>query len=143
MASGSQRTWCAHRSAPPEDPRCLDLWPEPDLERAKQLVQEYLDDGNSLDEPLDLVGGTANAPIFELVQLTLARIGIDAEIRTLPTPEYVGERRSGNFDLIHFSATPSPGTHQSWLRRIDIDRDYIHRGPEDPELQAAIDSGDD
>lgn len=91
---------------PPFDatsPRCVPgLWPQYDLDRAKELIAEYAGEGNSVD--VDLIASSNAQADVEFIQQTLNSIGLNAEVRVLPTAEWLPAVNAGEFDMSWYAA---------------------------------------
>lgn len=102
----------------PDVPKCCGKGYDYDLDKAKQLLEEagWMDtngdgirdkNGKSLKD-LDLVVSSASSVSWEkdlalVLQSQLKKIGIEVNIRTVDSSEYVKAMKEGNFDLmVHF-----------------------------------------
>ena len=122
-----------------ESELCVDYALDHDLERARQLVAEYVADGGDPAVEFTTFAGLASS---EYIQQVLNAIGLDVTIRGLNANEYLPAINSGDFELAwsgHSSfATPYPRIFQ-----------FYHSGARNvpkhqiPEIDAALEQARD
>jgi ABC-type transport system substrate-binding protein len=123
----------------PESPYCVPgTWPEPDLDRARELIAEYVAEGNS--PQVTYLSNAADPTHAEYVQQVLTSIGLEVEVEAVPNPGY-GERVfAGDYQITWFAFSPAgiPNPH-IYNSLSAAGRNYGQI--DDPELQAAMDQG--
>jgi ABC-type transport system substrate-binding protein len=91
-----------------------EAWPEFDLERARQLVDEYRAGGGSTS--ITLKTTTARGQFGELVQAQLAAVGITLDVQLYDLAQYSAQVvQSGDFDLtttVSSFDSPYPATER-------------------------------
>jgi ABC-type transport system substrate-binding protein len=89
-------------------------WPAFDLERAKQLVEEYRAEGGSTS--ITLKSTTARGQFGEFVQAQLAAVGITVDVQLYDLAQYSAQVvQSGDFDLtttVSSFDSPYPATER-------------------------------
>ena len=109
-----------------------------DLDRARALVQSYLDDGNTLEGPYSFIASLSESSTGELLQQMLSEIGIDITVDLFDIPEYVARLASGEFDLAMHNIVPFFGPPTSWYRNMQSTQRWIQHGTPNEALDAAI-----
>jgi peptide/nickel transport system substrate-binding protein len=118
-----------------------DAWIQPDLALAQALIDEYVADGGEIAGPYRLLITNVQVAEGALIQQTLATIGIETEIVTLPNAEYVDAQVAHDFDLVHSGISPFTGQNprrQLW-RNLDPEQRNT-ANVSDPELHDLIDT---
>ncbi len=123
------------------------------LRRALSLLQEagYRLEGRQLISPNTgeqlsfevLLNGPAIEPVALAWQANLRKIGIDARIRSVDTPQYINRVRSRDFDVIYtgWAQSVSPGNEQRdyWgSQAADSQSSRNYAGISDPGVDALI-----
>ena len=129
-----QGGWAAQEMVcPPYDENraeCLPgVWPKPDLDRAKELVAEYLADGNTFGD-ITLLTSTIRTAEAEIIQQAAASVGIDVEIEVLPVPEYVDKQKAHSFDLVYSGVSGFTSGPRQWFRNSNSERRHTHNNPD-------------
>jgi peptide/nickel transport system substrate-binding protein len=105
----------------PDQPECLpDLWPEPDPERARQLVEDYEAEHGPLVGGYELLAVTPSArDEAELLQQQWAAVGIDVDTLTLlPGAEYATRLRANDYDIVWHPVLPFTGPPVGYYRAM-------------------------
>jgi peptide/nickel transport system substrate-binding protein len=88
-----------------DDPECNpDVWPQPDPERARELVEEYAAEGGSTE--LTMIGNQAMQAELEFIQQTLGDIGLEVTLNAMPGAEWLPAVNAGEFDLSWYAISP-------------------------------------
>ena len=129
-----QGGWAAQKLAcPPYGEgrvECLPgVWPEPDPARGRELVQEYLDEGNTFPSDITLLTSNIRTAEAEIIQQAMGSVGIDVTIEVLPIPEYVDKQKAHGFDLVYSGVSPFSAGPRQWFRNSHPDRRYTHNDP--------------
>jgi peptide/nickel transport system substrate-binding protein len=123
----------------PESPFCVPgTWPEPDLDRAKELIAEYVAEGNS--PQVTYMGNADDATHAEYVQQVLTSIGLEVEVELVKNPGRSERVFAGDYQITWFAFQPAgiPNPHLC----NSLSPEGRHYGQiEDPEFQAAMDRG--
>jgi peptide/nickel transport system substrate-binding protein len=113
-------------------------WPTFDLERAKQLVEEFRASGGNPDFTLKTT--TARVPFGEFVQAQLAAIGVKVDLQFYDLAQYSSQVvQSGDFDLtttVSSWDTPFPGAR----RLVGTGGNTNYGRYSSPELDALLDT---
>ena len=122
----------------PNQPDCLPgVWPEPDPARARELVEEYVDEGNALGS-YELLTITSRVTEAQFIQQSLRDIGINAELTILAVPEFIGRLANGEFDLSWHRIAPFDRIPTSYYRYMDSTGRHAQKGPPNLELDEAM-----
>jgi peptide/nickel transport system substrate-binding protein len=123
----------------PESPYCVPgTWPEPDLDRAKELIAEYVAEGNS--PQVSYLGNSSDPTHAEYVQQVLTSIGLEVEVELIPNPGYNERVFAGDYQITWFAFAPAGVPNPHVYNSLSIaGRHYGQHN--DEELQAAMDQG--
>jgi peptide/nickel transport system substrate-binding protein len=129
-------TWNQQLSCPPfttSQPECLkNSWSKPDLNQARQLVQQYQKDGHTLKGPYQLVTFAGFSTDAQLLQQMLHNLGIEVQISLLQVPQYLQAGQQGNFDLLWVGEPP--GSPPAFYRHFTSTQGFFFQhGTPDPE----------
>jgi len=87
-------------------------WPGYDVERAKELIADYLEDTGEkeIDLTITIVPGGDNAQVAPLVQQMLAAVGIKVNIETQDQTALVGKFAAADYDIALITRPVQPET---------------------------------
>jgi peptide/nickel transport system substrate-binding protein len=115
-----------------------DSWITPDIDTANALIEEYLADGGEIAGPYRLLISNIRQREGELIQQTLATIGIPTEIISLQDADYTAAQERHDFDLVYSGISPFAGQNPDRLWR-NMHPDRRNTGNiVDPELAGLI-----
>jgi peptide/nickel transport system substrate-binding protein len=80
------------------------VWPKPDLSKAKQLIADYVKDGNSPEVVWNEL--TPGLPEFAYLQQQMTAIGLKVKIKAVDSPQSLSDEASGNFQLMFAGISP-------------------------------------
>jgi peptide/nickel transport system substrate-binding protein len=126
----------------PNQPECLpDVWPEPDQERAKELVAEYEAEKGPLTGGYEMLVVSARQAEGELLQQMWSAVGIDFTINSVTGAEYAERLGNqsyhvGNNLIISFTG-PARSLYRNHFSHEKAGR-HVQGGPVDPELEAIM-----
>ena len=126
---GRPEHWRVHPTVKVASSALPGVWPEPDPARARELVQEYLDEGNSFPSDITLLTSNIRTAEAEIIQQAMGSVGIDVTIEVLPIPEYVDKQKAHGFDLVYSGVSPFSAGPRQWFRNSHPDRRYTHNDP--------------
>lgn len=123
----------------PGSPLCVEgTWPEPDLDRAKQLVAEYVAEGNSPE--VTFLGLSNDPTLAEYIQQVLTSIGFDVEVDLVAGPGFTERVYSGDYQIAWY-AFPATGVPNPNIYNAMSIAGGNYGRHNDEALQAAMDQG--
>jgi peptide/nickel transport system substrate-binding protein len=134
---------------PTDSPWYVDTgYPEPDPERAAELVAEY--EAETGEELSFTIGSPQEAATLEFIQFVQEQwdlAGIETEIKTLEATEYITSTVTGDYEINvwAFYSSPHPDGEYTWLHssfakpigELSLNFERIR----DDEIDAALDEG--
>ena len=122
----------------PNQPDCLPgVWPGPDPAGARELVEEYVNDGNALGS-YELVAPTSRVTEAQFIQQAVRDIGINAELTILAAPEFISRMVNGEFDLIFHLILPFDRIPADYYRYMASTGRHAQKGQPNLELDEAM-----
>ena len=100
--------WDENMSCPPfnaASPLCNQgIWPKPDLAKAKQLIADYVKDGNSAEVVWNQL--TPALPEFAYLLQQLTEIGLKVTVKQMDSAEVLADQAAGDYQLMFTGISP-------------------------------------
>jgi peptide/nickel transport system substrate-binding protein len=141
-------TWDEERfTCPPfgaAQPECLTgAWPDPDPDRARELVAEYEAEKGPLTGGYELLIVAQKQPIAELLQQMWSAVGIDVDITGATGADYAQRLANQSYDLGNNIIISFIGPSRSLYRNMfshERSGRHVQGGPVDAELEEIMDT---